>query len=96
MLSRLKLCNDTMSRKPLNFNDEDEFVSADALLARALEKEAINAEHATPIGAGFEDLHKCTYTVAADGTVSCKSCGKGTVKKVSHNGKKRGKHTKTY
>jgi len=54
-----------------------EFVSAEALLHRALKTEA-------NIGEELE-LHKCSYTVDRSGSVSCKGCGKGNnVKKATH------------
>jgi len=87
---------------PPSFSEESDlqFVSADTLLARALEEEATAAESTVisnaQIGAEHIDVHKCSYSVASDGTVSCKDCGKGTVKKVSHRGKKHGKPTKSY
>ena len=87
---------------PPSFLEESDlqFVSADTLLARALEEEATTAEStvisSAHIGAERIDIHKCSYSVAVDGTVSCRGCGKGTVKKVSHRGKKHGKPTKSY
>jgi RNA-binding protein YlmH len=87
---------------PPSFSEESDlrFVSADTLLARALEQEATAAERAAisnaQIGAEHIEVHKCSYSVAVDGTVSCQGCGKGTVKKVSHRGKRHGKPTKSY
>ena len=76
------------------------FVSADILLARAMQQEASTAESTAisnaQIGAECIDVHRCSYSVAVDGTVSCQDCGKGTVKKVSHRGKKHGVPAKSY
>jgi len=87
---------------PPSFKEEShlQFVSADTLLARALEQEATTAESTvisnTHIGAEHIEVHQCSYSVAVDGTVSCQDCGKGTVKKISHHRKKHGKPTKSY
>lgn len=91
-----------MSRRPPSFKEEpaSQFLSANALLERALVQEATitsNIANSAQIGAGYDEaLHKCSYTVDVDGTVSCKGCGKGTVKKISHGRKKHGKPTKSY
>lgn len=88
-----------MSRRVSKRSDL-KFISADTLLARALRKEDAMAQRAVvknaQIGAEHIEVHKCSYSVAVDGTVGCKGCGKGTVKKVSHRGKKHGKPTKRY
>ena len=84
-----------MSRRPASLQNDSnaQFVSADALLAQALEAEATKASDLAPvasIGSDYSDaFHKCSYTVDVDGSVSCKGCGKGKVKKASH-----GKHRK--
>lgn len=91
-----------MSRRPAEYKVKGEFVSAHSLLARALEAEAsrgarVEEEESAAIGAAYDNLHKCTFTVDLDGTVSCKGCGKGTAKKVSHKkNKKHAKPTKSY
>ena len=92
----------TMSRRLPGFTEEpdSQFVSADTLLARALQHEATKASNiaeSAQIGTSYDDvLHKCSYTVDVDGTVSCKGCGKGTAKKISHKkGKKHSKSTKS-
>jgi hypothetical protein len=110
-----------MSRRPANFLEESgpQFVSADTLLARALEQEAANANSIAQrahIGASYtkaanaysipqrahigasntDDIHKCSWVVDVDGSVSCKDCDKGKVKKVSHKGKKHRKPSKSY
>lgn len=76
------------------------FVSAEALLRQALRAEAnkaVGVADSAQIGAGYDDIHQCTYVVDIDGKVSCKGCGKGTVKKVSHKkSKKHAKPTKSY
>ena len=70
-----------MSRREreCGFQDEHRFVRVSTLLPHVA-----SIPETPAIGAPYDDLHKCTYSVEADGTVSCKGCGKGTVKKVSH------------
>ena len=91
-----------MSRRPAELREEANFVTDDALLARALSQEARKVDDAAEnvaIGAGYDELHKCSYTVDLDGTVSCKGCGKGSssTKKASHEkSRKHAKPTKSY
>lgn len=67
------------------------FISKNELIDKILQEQALKALEEFNIGAEKDiEVHACVWTLRPDGKAECKSCGKGTVKKVSH--KKERKH----